>query len=70
MSAVPKMVGFVPRTRPTVIPLRCDVHRCAIVDSMPRDRVLAVIAAKLYDVMSGMTANKPGNHKTLAEAYK
>lgn len=56
------MIGFVPRTRPTVIPLARDVHRCAIVQSVDRDRVLAVIAARLFDVMS--------RGKTLTEAYK
>lgn len=47
-NIVPTMIGFVPRTPHVVIPLRVDVKRAAIVQSVPRDRVLAAIAAKLY----------------------
>lgn len=44
------MIGFVPRNRPTVIPLRTDVQRAAIVESVGRDRVIAAIATRLYQL--------------------
>jgi len=44
------MIGFVPRTRPTIIPLARDVQRCAIIESLGRDRVIATIAARMYDL--------------------
>lgn len=61
------VIGFVPRKRPTVIPLARDVRRCAIVQMVGRDRAIAMIAKQLYDVLT-----RPGGNRirSLREAYK